>query len=165
MSRSLMRNIQTFFKNLGKHAKRVVQRRESPLEAIGGIGGDLHKLRHGVKAGRRSGEEKEARRMLEKGRKAYNEKRYSEAEGYLLRALEYDERLAWAHCFLGHTAYQLGRLEEAATHWHRTVVTDPQSSAAEKAKQKLDGLSAKRRQVLDELEMHVRESSKAPLDP
>jgi len=158
------RDLRTFAKNLWKRIKRTVQRRESPLEALRGIGEDAHKLRHGVKVSRRTGDQKEARRMLEKGRKAYNEKRYTEAEGHLLRALEYDERLAWAHCFLGHTAYQLNRVEEAASHWHRAVVVDPDSDAASKARQKLEGLGSKRREVLADLERHVRDSNQAPLD-
>jgi len=163
-NRNFVQDIQTFFKNLWKHTKRVFQRRESPLEAISGVFEDLHKLRHGIKVSRRSGDQKEARRLLDKGRRAYNEKRYTEAQTYLLRALEHDERLAWAHCFLGHTAYQLGRVDEAAGHWHRAIVSDPQSDAASKARQKIEGLSSKRREVLAELESHVRESNKAPVD-
>lgn len=164
MARSLTHDLMTFAKNLWKRLKRVITLRETPMAALHGVAEDIHKLRHGVKKSRRSGDEKDARRMLEKGRRAYNEKRYTEAEGYLIRALEFDERMPWAHCFLGHTAYQMGKLEEAAAHWHRAVVCDPQSDAAAKARKKIEGLSAKRRETLQEMEMHVRESSRAPVD-
>lgn len=164
MSKRTGKGFQTFLKNLWKHFKRVVSFRESPLEAMRRIGEDIHKLRHGAKVARRSGDEKEARRLLDKGRRAYNEKRYTEAESYLIRALECDERLGWAHLFMGHTCYQLNRLDEAATHWHRARSLDPSSEVADRARKKLEGLGAKRREVLEELEQHVQQSHRAKVD-
>ena len=164
MARSLTHDRQVFVANLWKRVKRVAQRREPPMDAIRGIGEDFHKLRHGYKVSRRSDEEKEARRLLKKGRKAYNEKNYSDAENYLMRALEHDEQLAWAHCFLGYTLYKLGRPDEATNHWNRAVVCDPNSDAADKARKKLEGLNAKRRETLEDMAANLQQSQRSSRD-
>ena len=83
MDKHLAKTAKTLLKNVGKHVKRIVLRRESVKSAVTGLVDDADRLKRAAKGAKAPGDHHRASQLVEKGRKAYNEKQYAEAEGKL----------------------------------------------------------------------------------
>ncbi|MBW7866524.1 MAG: tetratricopeptide repeat protein [Candidatus Hydrogenedentes bacterium] len=90
------------------------------------------------------------------GTERYNRHEYLKAEEAFMKALEEDPGYARAHLYLGNTLHKLGRQEEAAAQWKKAVIVEPDSESAEKARQKLDGISSGLRGATRNLEEWLR---------
>jgi Tfp pilus assembly protein PilF len=127
----------TFAKNLGKRIGWVVTGHQKAGEALAGVSKDAAKLKRAAQEAARSNHHKEAARLTELGREAYNLRNYVAAEDYFRQAIAADRRFALAHTYLGHALYKQGKLTEAMSCWHRAIQADPNSEAAGKARSKL----------------------------
>lgn len=152
MENKVRKSLKTFRKNVSKHFHRLIHRKESPIEAVKGIGEDAKKLGHVFKSANLPEDKKKSRRLVEKGRKAYNRKDYTLAEEYFQKAAQADDENAWAYTYLGYALYQLGKVREAANAWTRASRIDPDSEAAEKAEKKLAYLKDREAQTVDTLQ-------------
>lgn len=137
MSKDVGKSLSTFLHNVRTHAKRVVGGRESAAEALADVVQDVKKVGHAVERGALSDGRKKAKKLTENGRKSYNKKDYSEAEGKFRKAVAADPLFGLAHLYLGHTLYKLNKHEEAVQEWRKTITVDPDSDAALKAQSKL----------------------------
>ncbi len=137
MSSKRLKTTKTYVKNLVKHAKWVMKRDESILEAIDGIRKDSKKLARTVTTNATSTGGKTARKLTEDARHAYNEHRYESAEELLRTAIVEDPKYALALTYLGHTLYKQKKVEEAVRYWTKATIVDPDSDAAARAQRKL----------------------------
>lgn len=90
------------------------------------------------------------------GIERYNRHEYLKAEDSFTRAIGEDPGYARAHLYLGNTLHKLGRQDEAAAQWKKAVIVEPDSDSAQKARQKLDGISSGIRSVTRSLEEWLR---------
>lgn len=92
-------------------------------------------------------EHKQAARYLETGREYYNKKRYKKARKYFEKAAATDGRYGLAYYYLGLAMYKTDRPKGAKSAWQRAIDVDPESEAADKAREKLgnDKLGVKRK--------------------
>lgn len=156
MDKHLAKNAKTLLKNVGKHAKRVFMGRESIRDAVGGVAGDIDRVKRVAKGMRAPGNHHRAAQLVEKGRKAYNEKDYERAERYFHEALVEDPRYGLAYTYLGSTFYQLQRIREATMMWTKAIEIDPSSDAAYKAEQRLRRVKARKDAVIADIERAIR---------
>jgi tetratricopeptide (TPR) repeat protein len=139
MGRKFLTGVKTFAKNVRFHAKRVVARNESAVEALQMLRQDSKKL-----AGMLAPPEilpenrKHAQKLLDKGRDRFNARDYEAAEKLFRSALAEDPGCGWACTFLGHTLYHQGRHQDAIAAWQRAYKMDPVSDAGLKAQKKLE---------------------------
>ena len=82
-------------------------------------------------------EHKQAARQLESGREYYNKKRYKKALKYFQKAAAIDGRYGLAYYYLGLAMYKTDRPKGARAAWQRAIDVDPESDAADKAREKL----------------------------
>lgn len=82
-------------------------------------------------------EHKQAARFLETGREYYNKKRYKKALKYFQKAAGIDGRYGLAYYYLGLALYKTDRAKAARSAWQRVIDVDPDSEAADKAREKL----------------------------
>jgi tetratricopeptide (TPR) repeat protein len=155
MAKGFVDALKTFAHNVTTHLKRVVLSRENTREALTEVTKDARKLRHSLAKASRSGDTARARILTEKGRKAYNKKNYSRAEGYFRDALKSDNMYALAYAYLGHTLYKLGQHKEATYAWRQALVADPKSEGAAKAAQKLRHLDLATQKTVNNLERNL----------
>jgi tetratricopeptide (TPR) repeat protein len=156
MDRHLAKTAKTLLKNVGIHAKRVVMGRESVRDALGGISDDAGRLKRVAKGAKAPGSHRRAAQLVEKGRRAYNEKNFENAEKLFREALVEDPRYALAYTYLGSTYYQLNRLSEATMMWSKAIETDPHSDAASKAEQRLRRIQMRKNEVIADIERSIR---------
>lgn len=92
-------------------------------------------------------EHKQAARHLENGREYYNKKRYKKALKYFQKAAATDGRYGLAYYYLGLALYKTDRPKGARSAWRRAIDVDPESEAADRAREKLgnDKLGEKRK--------------------
>jgi len=140
MAKGFLSSLRTFFKNMRGHTKRVLTRKESAGKALRGVSRDVRKLRHTLKRPSGSEDRQAAKRLVRRGRSAYNAANYDAAENLFRRAILEDQRYARSYTYLGHTLYQMGRFKEAAKYWEQAIQVDPHSEAAGNALQKLQHL-------------------------
>lgn len=67
------------------------------------------------------------------------------------KALAEDPSYGRAHYYLGNTLYQLNRQGEALECWQKTVLLDPASESAEKARRKIDMIDAQQARLSSQL--------------
>jgi tetratricopeptide (TPR) repeat protein len=151
MSKPILSVAKTFVKNIFRHTELVVARDESARDAIKAINKDVRKIKNMAGNAEDRKGHKSALKLVEKGRRSYNEKSYSVAEEYFRRALEADPKCSLALTYLGHTMYQIGRQNEAIACWREAVAADPNSEGAVKARQKLEIMEQRKRKVVDDL--------------
>jgi tetratricopeptide (TPR) repeat protein len=156
MDKHLAKTAKTLLKNVGKHAKRVILGRESVRDAVGGISGDAGRLKRVAKGAKAPGDHQFAAQLVEKGRRAFNEKDYERAERHFLDALVEDPRYALAYTYLGSTYYHLQRIREAALMWTKAIEIDPHSDAASKAEQRLRRVQMRKKAVIADIERSIR---------
>lgn len=155
--KNLLSSASTFAKNIGLHARRIVQRDETLGEAWAEITLDMKKFRHAVAKVSKTTEEKESDEFLEAGRRAYNAKDLEKAEKFFRQALIANKNNCMAHTYLGYVMYRVGRLTEAEACWLRALDVATSLQAGEKARQKLLMLQKKKSKVVNELEERLRE--------
>ncbi|GMV91364.1 MAG: hypothetical protein AMXMBFR82_11420 [Candidatus Hydrogenedentota bacterium] len=155
MKEHLSKTARTYAKNIGKHVKRVVFRQESLSDAAAGIADDSDKLLRAVKGSRKQGDHHRAARYVEKGRKAYNQKRYEAAEDAFRKALLEDAEYALAHCYMGSAMYKQDKLSEAIKYWTNAVKLAPGSDAAVRAEKSLSRVRVQRKNVITSLEERI----------
>ena len=146
------KNARAYAKNLGKHIKRVVLRQESVRDAASGIADDSNKLARAVKGSRKPGDHHRAARYVEKGRKAYNQKRFAVAEEAFRKAILEDSKYALAHYYMGLAMYKQDKLREAITYWTNAVKLEPGSDAATRAEKSLTRVRMQQKDVITALE-------------
>lgn len=156
MDKQVAKTAKTLLKNVGKHAKRVMLGRESLRDAVDGVAEDADRLKRVAKGAKAPGNHHRAAQLVEKGRRAYNEKEFGRAEKYFQQALEEDPRYALAYTYLGSTYYQLQRYNEATTAWTKAIEIDPASDAAAKAQQRLRRIQARKESVIADIERSIR---------
>ncbi|MCL4691111.1 MAG: tetratricopeptide repeat protein [Candidatus Hydrogenedentes bacterium] len=155
MKEHLSKTARVYAKNIGKHFKRVLFRQESVSDAAAGIADDSDKLMRAVKGSRKPGDHHRAARYVEKGRKAYNQKRYEAAEEAFRKALLEDPGYALAHCYMGSAMYKQDKLSEAIKYWTNAVKLAPGSDAAVRAEKSLSRVRVQRKNVVTALEERI----------
>jgi tetratricopeptide (TPR) repeat protein len=159
MSKGILRSAGTALKNAVRGAVEMSRGQRSLEEARDKLVRDARKLArqfHGDSKDESGYWHAESVKLVEEGRKAYNNKHYEKAEGLFRQAITHDASHAWAHTYLGHTLYKLGRTEEAVTAWKHAVKADPSSQAAERAQEKLDRVSQAAHQTAEQLMSNYR---------
>ena len=154
MANHFGKTAKVFAKNLGKRVKRVALGRESAMEAIGNVAEESKRL--GKVARDTKGTHRHAAHYVEKGRRAFNNKRYERAEEYFRRALNHDPTYALAYTYQGDALYKMDQVNKALYAWSKAVEVDPGSDAAAKAQKKLSRMRAKSVGLVDELEERVQ---------
>lgn len=157
MTKTRQERFRTFFRNVKHHLLYVLKRKERPMEAFEGVRNDARKLNRALheEEGEREVAER-AHKLVKKGRRRYNEKKYHEAEGFFRSAIETYNKNVWAHTFLGHALYQQGRHDEALEAWKTADRIDPDSEAASKARKKIQLIERRASSAVTELEQRLR---------
>jgi tetratricopeptide (TPR) repeat protein len=136
MAKDLRHSLFTFLRNMWGHLGRVFSRKESLRHAAKDVGRDARKLRHAAH-GPDTPARQRAKQLTKRGRSAYNAGDYDKADDLFRRAMLEDEHYARPYAYLGYALYQRGRTKEAIRYWELAVEVDPQSHAAERAREKL----------------------------
>ncbi len=137
MGKGFVSSTRSYAKNLATHVRHLLTRRETAKEAFIRIKNDSKKLKHAL-GGSDSGDgHKKAVELVKKGQARYNAGDYEKAEQYFQHALTEDPQYGWALTYLGHTYYQMQRIQEATSAWQRAYYLDPSSTAGLKAMKKL----------------------------
>ena len=123
----------------------------SLMELFGEIGSNIEDCWRDYKAPPMSGQRKDAMNLVNDGVKLYNAKKYLEALKAFKTATEYDPTYARAYTYLGNTLYKLAEHGDALRAWERAVAVDPLSSAAGKARAKLDRLKGQNQTAIRDL--------------
>lgn len=157
MTKTPRDRFRTFFRNVKQHLRYVVKRKERPMEAFQGVRNDARKLNRALheEEGEREAAER-AHKLVKKGRRRYNEKKYHEAEEFFRSAIETYEQNVWAYTFLGYALYQQGRHDEALEAWKTADRMDPDSEAASKARKKIQVIERRASSAVSELEQRIR---------
>jgi tetratricopeptide (TPR) repeat protein len=121
-------------------------------EALDGFVDESRRLGRAIKDVRSPHDHHAAAQLLERGRRAFNEKDLKRAEDYFRRALIEDPHYALAHTYLGVVLYKQERLREAILCWNKAVELDPGSDAAHRAERHLKGIRLRKRDVITSLE-------------
>jgi len=156
MDKHLAKTARTLIKNVGKHMKRIVLRRESLRDAVEGVLDDAGRLQRVAKSAGAPGDHHRASQLVEKGRRMYNEKRYPEAEDCFRRAIIEDPAYALAYTYLGSALYQQQRMRDATMMWTKAIELDPGSDAAAKAEQRLKRVKLRKDAVIADIERSIR---------
>lgn len=103
-------------------------------------------------------EHKQAARSLESGREYYNKKKYKKALKHFQKAAAIDGRYGLAYYYLGLAMYKTDRLRGARAAWQRAIDVDPESEAADRAREKLgnDKLGVRRKVKVMEFDSESR---------
>lgn len=157
MRKDFSASAKTYLGNMGRYVRRIVHGEATAREALTGIARDTKKLKHAARTRGDDEDQREAKKLIEHGRRAYNEKDYKAAESMFKRAHLADPNNALALTYLGHTAYKLGNAPEAVQFWKRAIATEPDSPAADKARSKLDHTDRLTRDTVEKLEQRLRE--------
>lgn len=147
----------TFFKNVRQHHVRLFMGHESIGKSIKAITHDFRKLMRLLLRRNESEGSKRARRYVDKGRLAYNQRRFETAESAFREAILADANCAIAYTYLGHTLYKMGRFREAVVYWGKAIDVAPGSEAANKAQQKILMMQQKRSEANAWIEDRIQE--------
>lgn len=98
---------------------------------------ETRKLFYRLNKGETSHNRKQAIELVKRGMTKYNTKNYAEAEELFRRAIGKDAGYGRAHAYLGNTLYKLRRLTDAISCWNKAIEVEPNSDAADLAKEKL----------------------------
>jgi tetratricopeptide (TPR) repeat protein len=152
MKRNVVSGAVTYMKNVGKHARRVVAREETVWEACSGIMRDGRKLARLARHTHASVDRKQAMALVRKGRDAYNQANYRDAQERFHEAILADPNYALAYTYLGNAYYQMSRFDEAIGAWRRALRAEPGSDGAAKAQAKLDHIEQSTARTIQELQ-------------
>lgn len=94
---------------------------------------------------------KESAKILEKGRKFYNQKDYTKAEELFGLAVSTDRQYALAYYYLGLARYKLDDQPGAERSWEQAMAVEPGAEAAYKAEKKLNHVRKKLQGAINEL--------------
>ena len=155
MSGRVYKSARAFVKNVWIHVKRVIQGKESASEAFDQVTNDTKRLRSEMKHSRGSHDHAYAARLVERGRKAYNQKQYREAEGFFRDATHEDPNYALAHTYLGNALYKLQRSGDAMYAWTKAMEVDPYSKAGQQAALKMKNMKSKKDRTINDLTDNV----------
>ena len=145
--KSLIRAIGTLGKNTKIHFAHIFTGQEPVGQGLLGILRDIQKLARLAIPKAEKVDTKRAKHYLNKGRQAYNQKRYENAEQAFREAILADSNCAMAYTYLGHTLYKMGRFREAIVYWGKAVDIAPGSEAARKAQEKIAMMQQKRNEA------------------
>lgn len=149
----------TYVRNVGKHIQRVATREEGAGEAVAGLSRDAKKLARLSTKKESSSGHKRAKALAKKGREAYNNGSYKEAEQLFHDAVLEDAHYALAYLHMGDACYQLSNYSEAIAAWRHAIAADPGSDAAAKAQAKLHRVEASKERTVRELQDRLRNGS------
>jgi tetratricopeptide (TPR) repeat protein len=147
--KTLFAGVKTYAKNVAIHLRRVITRRERIEAAVTGIRRDARKLSHEAKHARQSEDRRQAVKLLERGRQAYNAHNYEAARNYLREAILSDPKYALAYTYMGNTVYKLGLSREAIGYWRQAVTAEPDSKAAAMAMRKMQRVDQTKKDIED----------------
>jgi len=99
---------------------------------------------------------KDARALLEKGRKRYNDRDYSAAEESFREAVHVEPRYVKAYYFLGLALYKLDDAEGAVRAWQRAVDINPRDDMAYKSERKIAYVQKRMDKTIGELEERLK---------
>jgi len=99
-------------------------------------------------------------KLVEKGRKEYNTKNYTQAEELFRSALRADGRYALACLFLGNALYQQDKTDEAVHAWERAIDAEPNGSSGLKAKRKIERVGQQKEKVVHELMERIKKKAR-----
>lgn len=154
--KSLFHGAVTYVRNVGKHVQRVAAREEGATEAIQEMSRDAKKLARLTQKRDATPSHKRAKDLAKKGREAYNNKSYKEAEQHFHDAVLEDGHYALAYLHMGDACYQQSKYNEAIAAWRHAIAADPGSDAAAKAQTKLNRIEASKERTVQELQDRIR---------
>ena len=134
-----------------RHAGWVLARKESARDALAGLSRDTAKLKRTLTGPKTPQRRKQAVGLAKQGRRAYNQKEHAQAENHFREALVCDPDYPLAHLYLGHTLYQMGRIEEAVRSWEKVMAVAPGSKEAGRAERKIGHVGRRTGDVVDHL--------------
>jgi len=131
--------------------KALLTGRHSLSEFFSEAASDMEDCWRDYKAPPMSDQRKDAMNMVNDGVKLYNTKKYEEAIKAFKTAAEYDPTYARAHTYLGNALYKLAEHGDALRCWERAVAVDPLSSAAGKARAKIERVKSQNQMAIRDL--------------
>lgn len=143
MAKTLKERLQGYAFDLREDFDRAKNGDHSWGEALRAAWLDTRKLAYRVSKGETTNNRKHAIDLVKRGMAKYNEKHYAEAEELFRRAAAADGGYARAHAYLGNAIYKQRRLTDAITCWNKAVEVEPNSDAADLAREKLLSVAKK----------------------
>ncbi len=137
MAKSFQERVQAYSYDVREHFDRAKKGEIGWGEALRGLWLETRKLAYRATKGETTHGRKHAIDLVKRGMKEYNAKRYPEAEELFRRATGKDSGYGRAHAYLGNALYKQKRLTDAVTAWNKAVEVEPNSDAADMAKEKL----------------------------
>lgn len=137
MAKSVKERGAEFMEDAMGHLKQARSGTLGWREALAGVARDARKQFYRMKKGGTSPARKHAIDLVKRGMNAYNAKDYTEAEALFRKAAEKDPGYGRAHAYLGNALYRQKRLTDAVTCWHKAIEVEPDSDAADMAREKL----------------------------
>lgn len=159
MARSIKERLQDYFADLSVHATRL----EKGEIRFGGflrvVGLETKKLLYRASKGESTHQRKQAIELVKRGMVDYNEKRYKDASDLFRRAARKDPDYGRAHAYLGNALYKQNFITDAITAWNKAIEVEPNSDAADLAKEKLQKVTKPKEglfDVVEDLMVHPR---------
>ena len=137
MAGFVQKRVNDFAEGLKEQAEQAKKGKISWREAAQGFVAEARKFAYRLKAGGTSNDRKRAIDLVKRGMKAYNEKDYDAAESLFRRATHKDPGYGRGYAYLGNALYKQKRNIDAVTAWNKAIDVEPNSDAAEMAKEKL----------------------------
>jgi len=158
MALGVIRTTTRFVKNVFLHVRCVVTRKETLHAAWADLRNDAHKV-HAIASAQTEGAKRhrEAAKLTEAGRKRFNKGAYVKAEQLFRSAILEDPQYALPLTYLGNALQKQGKATEAVAAWERAVKLDPHSEGGRKAEKSIRHYRRHEAEVLETLEMRVRE--------
>ena len=153
LNKHVTKTVKALCKNLFVHTKRLILRKEALRDAFDGVSHDAGRLKRAATA---PSDHHHAAKLVEKGRRAYNEKQYERAEKCFNRAIVHDPQYGLAYTYLGSTYYQMQRIREADMMWAKAIEVNPHSDAAYKAEQRLRRVKATKDAIIADIERTIK---------
>lgn len=133
-----LHGVRHFRKHVGSYWKRLENQEITVLTALRGVAVETWELFKRVLIARPSKGRKAGIHLVKKGIAAFNEKDYKTAVGFFEKAIKHDPDYARAYTYLGNTQYKQGKYGDAVSSWNKAIKTEPNSDAADMAREKLD---------------------------
>ena len=159
MAKSLKERLQEYLLDLKAHADRLKKGEIRFAAFLRAVAQETRKVVYRVSKGETTHERKYAIDLVKRGMLDYNAKRYKDAEDLFRRAVGKDANYGRAHAYLGNALYKQKRITDAITAWNKAIEVEPNSDAADLAKEKIykvtngrDGLF----DMVDDMMVHPR---------
>jgi tetratricopeptide (TPR) repeat protein len=137
MIKVLKDRLASFSKDMVRHLREIVLRRESAGEALTAVKEETKHLARNITKPTHSEGHKNAIQYVKRGMTEYNEKNYAAAERLFRQAISADPEYTRGYAYLGNTLYQRGLLTDAAAMWDRVLTLEPDSELADNVRAKL----------------------------